>query len=71
MKCPNCGSSSQLKLQTTNYKENGWGIEVTHYYTCSCGQASIGKSRFICQEGDELLEPYNKKELQEKLFGRG
>ena len=42
MKCPNCGSSSQPKLVDTEYKEDGWDIEVIRHYKCGCTTEFIG-----------------------------
>ena len=69
MRCPNCGSSAQLKVQATDYIEDGWTIEVVRYYSCGCGKACVGKSYYHCQEGYEYMEPIPKEKLQEKLYG--
>lgn len=71
IKCPVCGSTAQPKLMTTEYNENGWTIEVVRYYICGCGATFTGKSYHHCQEACEIVEPYSRKKLQEKLFGRG
>lgn len=71
IKCPNCGSTAQPKVITTEYNENGWTIEVVRYYICGCGATFTGKSYHHCQEACEIIEPYSRKKLQEKLFGRG
>lgn len=70
-KCPMCGSSAQLKLVATEYNEDGWTIEVVRYYICGCGMTCTGKSYHHCQEAYEIVEPYSRKKLHEKLFGRG
>lgn len=71
IKCPNCDSTTQSKVITTEYNENGLTIEVVRYYICTCGATFIGKSYYHCQEDYEIVEPYSRKKLQEKLFGRG
>ena len=57
-KCPWCGSSAQLKLMASKYNEDGWTIEVVRYYICGCGQTSMGKSYFHCQDAYEEIEPF-------------
>ena len=37
IKCPNCGSTAQLEVFETEYKEDGERIEVIRYYRCGCG----------------------------------
>lgn len=71
IKCPNCSSTAQSKVITTEYNESGWTIEVVRYYICVCGATFTGKSYHHCQEAREIVEPYSRKKLQEKLFGRG
>mgnify|MGYP003296144769 CR=1 FL=1 len=71
VKCPTCGSSAQPKLVATEYNEDGWTIEVVRHYTCGCGATFTGKSYYHCQEAYEIVEPYPRKKLQEKMFGRG
>ena len=70
MQCPNCGSSAQMKVQRTEYIEDGWTIKVIRYYICGCGETSIGTS-YYRSDGDETVTPYSRHNLQQKLFGRG
>lgn len=56
MKCPNCGSSAQLKVVATKYIEDGWTIEVVRTYKCGCGQMFTGTSYHTCQECYEIVE---------------
>lgn len=55
MRCPNCGSSAQLKVVSTEYHEDGWEIEVVRHYVCGCGERCVGKSYYHC-EGWEIAE---------------
>ena len=63
IKCPNCGSSAQPKVVSTEYHENGWEIEVVRYYVCGCGEKFIGLSCYH-SEGYEIVE-------SEKIEKRG
>lgn len=56
MKCPNCGSTAQVKLIDTHYNEDGWTVEVIHTYKCGCGQSFTGTAYYTCQEGYEIIE---------------
>lgn len=69
-KCPNCGSTAQMKVQRTEYTEEGCAIKVARYYTCGCGETSIGISYYHSNE-DELITHYPRHALQQKLFGSG
>ena len=55
-KCPNCGSSAQSKIVSTEYNRDDWTIEVVHTYKCGCGQMFTGTSCYICQEQYEIVE---------------
>lgn len=55
-RCPNCGSSAQPRVITTEYNEDGWMIEVVRTYKCGCGQKFTGTSFYTCQECCELIE---------------
>lgn len=65
-RCPNCGSSAQLKILATDYIEDGWTIEAIHYYICGCGQTFTGTSYHHCQECYEVVKPIPNKKIQEK-----
>jgi DNA-directed RNA polymerase subunit RPC12/RpoP len=70
-KCTNCGSENLIIL-TTDYFENGWEMTVVRHYICrKCGETLTGTSVFSCREAYEVIEPISRKELQEKLYGRG
>ena len=71
IKCPNCGSSAQVKILTTQYMEDGWTIEVKRIYICGCGETFIGESYYHCQEAYEIIEPISRKKIQEQLYERG
>lgn len=60
-KCPNCGSSAQVRLSASTYEEDGWTIKATHYYTCGCGCTFTGTSYYHCQEAYEIIEEIPKK----------
>ena len=70
-KCPNCGSTAQPKLLTTEYNEDGWSIEVVRTYICGCGCTYTGISCYHCQEAYEIIEETPKKNIQQKFYGRG
>ena len=37
IKCPNCGSSAQVRILETDYHEDGWTITRVDAYRCGCG----------------------------------
>ena len=44
IKCPNCGSTAQVKLQKIEDKEmNCYTTEVIRTYKCGCGQVFTAK----------------------------
>ena len=44
IKCPNCGSTAQVKLQKIEDNEtNCYSIEVNRTYQCGCGQVFVDK----------------------------
>ena len=54
IKCPNCGSSAQLRVVKTEYNEDGWTISVIRHYECGCGARFTGESWYQ-SEGFEVL----------------
>ena len=62
-RCPNCGSSAQIRVTDTEYDEDGWDIEVVRTYKCGCGCAFTGTSCFHCSDGYEIIEELPKKFL--------
>lgn len=56
MYCPNCGSSAQPKVVSTEYNEDGWDIEVVRHYVCGCGEKFIGISCYRCEDY-EIIQP--------------
>ena len=62
-RCPNCGSSAQLKVTETEYNEDGWEIEVVRTYKCGCGCGFTGTSYYHCQECYEIVEKLPEKHL--------
>ena len=70
-KCPNCGSTAQPKLLTTEYNENGWSIEVVRIYICGCGCTYTGTSYYHCNDADETTEIIPREKIQQKFYGRG
>jgi hypothetical protein len=69
-KCPNCGSTAQVRVLTTEYQENGWEMEVIRYCTCGCGETFTATSLYA-SDGFEIVAPFPRKRLQEQLFGKG
>lgn len=61
MKCPNCGSTAQVKVVSTEYNEDGWDIEVVRTYKCGYGCGFTGTSYFHCPEAYEIIEPLPKR----------
>lgn len=55
MRCPNCGSSAQPKVVSTEYHEDGWEIEVVRHYVCGCGEKFVGLS-YYNSEGYEIVK---------------
>jgi hypothetical protein len=53
IKCPNCGSTAQVRLSKTEYNEDGWTIEVIRIYTCGCGCKFKGVSYYHCEDAHE------------------
>lgn len=55
-RCPNCGSTAQLKVITTEFIEDGWIIEVIRIYKCGCGQRFSSTSYYTCEDNYEYIE---------------
>ena len=55
-RCPNCGSSAQLKVIAIEYNEDGWDLEVVRTYKCGCGQVFTGTIHYTCRECYEIVE---------------
>ncbi len=55
MRCPNCGSSAQPKVVSTEYHESEWEIEVVHHYVCGCGKKFVGLL-YYNREGHEIVK---------------
>lgn len=70
-KCPNCGSTAQMKAQRTEFIEEGWRIKVVRYYTCGCGETLMSVSHCYFINEDETITSYPRYKLQQKLFGKG
>lgn len=68
--CPNCGSTAQVRVKSTQYQEDGWEIEVTRYCICGCGETFTATSHYV-SDGFETVNPFPRKLLQEQLFGKG
>jgi hypothetical protein len=44
IRCPNCGSTAQIRLQKIEEQElNCYTIEVIRTYKCGCGEVFIAK----------------------------
>lgn len=59
MRCPNCGSSAQPKVVSTEYNEDGWDIEVVRHYVCGCGEKFIGISCYRCEDYETIQSERN------------
>lgn len=55
IKCPNCGSTAQIKLLKTNYQEDGWTIIRTDTYWCGCCCQFDVSARFE-SDGYEVID---------------
>lgn len=55
IKCPNCGSTAQIEILKTEYKEDGAIIEVIRYYRCGCGREFTTSSLYQW-DGFEFIE---------------
>lgn len=61
VRCPNCGSTAQVKVVNTEYNEDGWDLEVVRVYKCRCGQMFTGTSYFHCPDAYEIIESFPKR----------
>lgn len=68
--CPNCGSTAQVTVQTTDYQENGWEMDVIRYCTCGCGETFTATSRYV-SDGFETVNLFPRKRLIELFYGGG
>ena len=55
IKCPKCGSTAQLEIFETEYKEDGAKIEVIRYYRCGCGHGFTTSSLYEW-DGFEIID---------------
>lgn len=54
VKCPNCGSTAQIKLTYTRWIENGWEVERVCTYVCGCGNLITTSTMFV-SDGTEIV----------------
>ena len=59
IKCPNCGSTAQVKILNTEYHEDGPTIRVVRIYKCGCGQMFATTSHYHWIE-DETITNFPK-----------
>lgn len=64
-RCPNCGSSAQVKVKSTQYQENGWEIEVTRYCICGCGETFTATSHYT-SDGFETTKTLTRETFWER-----
>ena len=55
IKCPNCGSTAQIKWLKTDFQENGWTIIRIDTYQCGCG-CQLKVSATFESDGFETIE---------------
>ena len=56
IKCPNCGSTAQPELITTDYIEDGWTINRIATYQCGCGCQFETEAIFESDGVEEVIE---------------
>lgn len=54
IKCPNCGSTAQIKLIRIRWIENGWEVEKVTLYKCGCGNLITTSTMFV-SDGIEVV----------------
>lgn len=55
IKCPNCGSTAQVKLQSIDHMEDSQGICAIRYYKCGCGKHFDSTQWYIPDEDGEQI----------------
>ena len=55
IKCPNCGSTAQVKPLHSNFIENGWMIEKVTTYKCGCGHLFMTSIIYESDGYEEIL----------------
>lgn len=56
IRCPNCGSTAQVKVEYTHYDENGDVITVTRDCGCGCGARFINREWYYSDGLSEICE---------------
>lgn len=57
IKCPNCGSTSQLEIFEVEYHEDGWKITVIRWYRCGCGHGFTTLTTYHSDGDEEICDP--------------
>lgn len=66
--CLNCGSK-KLAIYDTQYFEDGWDIEVIHYYECEdCGRKHSGTAYYTCNDESEYMEEMEDQKMKNNLY---
>ena len=55
IKCPYCGSTAQVKLQSIDHMESSKGICAIRYYKCGCGKYFDSTQWYIPDENGEKI----------------
>ena len=61
VKCPNCGSTAQVKVIVVEFEEDPCGAIRYKTYKCGCGRIFTGTSYYTCQECYEIVEKIEKR----------
>ncbi len=70
MKCPNCGSTAQVRCLTTNYQEVDAQIGAIRYCVCGCGETFIYTELFKFT-GESMTASVPRSRIQQMLYGKG
>jgi hypothetical protein len=54
IKCPNCGSTAQVKYQSVKLEEDGEQICATRKYKCGCGKVFTTSQYYYADEQEEV-----------------
>lgn len=55
IKCPNCGSTAQVKYKKSKLEEDGETICAIRYYTCGCGNIFRTTQYYYSHDDEEEI----------------
>ena len=59
IKCPNCGSTAQIRVIHSNFIEDGCEIEKVSTYKCGCGCLFMTSTLYEAIGSEEILNAQN------------